>query len=297
VYTKYLGGVRLQSFKSHESGNGKNMNKISQTIPYQYDTVFSPFKANEFAYALEYIALQGFTGVELAVAHPGQVDGSKLYNLVKSFGLSITTLSTGQAYALDGLCLSSFDEEIRKRTVRLMEEHVELSACLGYPCVTVGLIRGKLEKGDKRILLENFKTALMQCVEYAFRRGVTLQLEPICRAETMLINNINEALDFLYKLGNPENLGILYDTYHSWREDGIMTDAIKDAAGKITNVHFADSNRGLPGSGEIDFREVYEAIKSTGYKGAYALETLSIPSADHVKMHSAVSIMSIIKAG
>jgi sugar phosphate isomerase/epimerase len=273
------------------------MNKISQTLPYQYDTVFSPFRAKEFAYALEYIALQGFTGVEIAVAHPGQVDGSKLYNLLESFGLSATTLSTGQAYDLDGLCLSSFDEEIRKRSVELMAEHVDLSACLGYPCVTVGLIRGKLEKGDKRNLLENLKTSLMKCVEYAFKHGVTLQLEPICRAETLLINNISEALTFLNELDDPENLGILYDTYHSWRENEAMTDAVKAAAGRITNVHFADSNRGLPGTGTINFGEVYEAIKNTGYKGAYALETLTIPSADHVKIHSAVSIMSIINVG
>lgn len=157
------------------------MNRISQTIPYQYDTVFSPFRAKEFAYALEYIALQGFTGVELAIAHPGQVDGLKLYRQLESFGLSATTLSTGQAYALDGLCLSSFDEEIRKRSVKLITEHVDLSASLGYPCVTIGLLRGKLEKGDKHMLLDNLKTTLMQCVEYAFKRGVTLQLEPICR--------------------------------------------------------------------------------------------------------------------
>lgn len=273
------------------------MNRISQTIPYQYDTVFSPFKAEEFAYALEYIALQGFTGVEIAVAHPKRVDGSKLYRQLESFGLSATTLSTGQAYALDGLCLSSFDEEVRKRSVELIAEHTDLSAYLGYPCVTVGLIRGKLEKGDKRILLENLKASLIKCVEYAFKRGVTLQLEPICKAETLLINSTAEALAFLYELGNPENLGILYDTYHSWHEDGDMTDAIKAAAGKITNVHFADSNRGLPGSGEINFDAVYKAIKSTGYKGAYALETLSIPSADHVKIHGAVSIMSIIYSG
>jgi len=273
------------------------MNRISQTIPYQYDTVFSPFKAKEFAYALEYIALQGFTGVELAVARPGQVDDSKLYRQLESFGLSATTLSTGQAYALDGLCLSSFDEGIRKRSVKLITEHVDLSACLDYPCVTVGLIRGKLEKGDKQMLLDNLKTALMQCVEHAFRRGVTLQLEPICRAETLLINTTSEALAFLNELGNPENLGILYDTYHSWHENEAMTDVIKAAAGKITNVHFADSNRGLPGSGEIKFCEVYEAIKSTGYEGAYALETLCIPSADYVKMNGAVSIMSIVNAG
>ncbi len=168
---------------------------------------------------------------------------------------------------------------------------------MGYPCITIGLIRRKREKGDKDLMWDNLKSTVMSCVEYAFKRNVNLQLEPICKAETLLINNMQEALDFLTELGNPENLGILYDTYHSWIEDDGMTEAITAAGGKITNVHIADSNRGMPGTGEIDFYSVKEALRSIGYRGAYALETLSIPSADHVKMHGANSIMGMLKVG
>lgn len=270
------------------------MNILSQTIPLQYDTIFSPFKASEFSYALSYLEGQKFSGVELAVAYPEMVDTSKLLKELKKYNLAVTTLSTGQIYGLKGFFLSSSDDSIRLQAIKTVKEHVELSVMLGYPPVTIGLIRGKLEKDVFTILLDNLKASLMECVEYAYKRNVVLQIEPICKAETVLINSTYDALTLLNSLGNPENLGLLYDTYHSNIEDSDMISAIKAAAGKITNVHFSDSHRGLPGYGTIDFHRIYKALIDTGYKGAIVLETLCIPTVDFVKENFAASIYKII---
>lgn len=269
------------------------MNIVSQTVPLQYDTIFSPFKASEFNYALQYIKEKGFTGVELAVAYPKEVNADELAKELNKYNLAATTLSTGQIYGLKGFFLSSPDDVIRNQAVKTIMEHIELSAMLGYPPVTIGLIRGKLEKVDRNILLNNLKESLLKCVDYACRRNVILQLEPICKSETVLINSTNDALSFLDSLGNPENMGILYDTYHSNLEDGDMVSAIKAAAGKITNVHFSDSNRGLPGYGSIDFHSIYKALMDTGYKGAIALETLCMPTVEFVKENFAASMYNI----
>jgi sugar phosphate isomerase/epimerase len=270
------------------------MNLISQTIPLQYDTVFSPFKASEFSYALEYLEKKGFTGVELAVAYPELVSTIDLIKELEKYNLVVTTLSTGQIYGLKGFFLSSQNEDIRRQAIKTVKEHIELSVKLNYPPVTIGLIRGKLEKGDPPILLNNLKASLIECVEYAYKRNVVLQLEPICKLETVLINSTYDALDLLNSLGNPENLGILYDTYHSYIEDGDMISAINAAAGKITNVHFSDSHRGLPGYGTIDFQSIYKALMHTSYKGAIVLEALCIPTVEFVKENFAASIHKII---
>jgi sugar phosphate isomerase/epimerase len=274
---------------------GEFMNKISQTIPNQFDTIFSPFKAEEFEDALAFLKDAGFTGVELAVAHPGLVDVDKLNRQVAGRNLSVTSISTGQAYDKYGISLSSFDEERRGEAVKFVKGHIDISERTGFPVVTVGLLRGKIERGDKASLMRNLKEAMFRCVEYASSRGVRLQLEPINRSETTLINNTSEALDFLEELGNPKNLGILYDTYHSNLEDGDMIRSIKAASGKIMNVHLADSHRGLPGYGNIDFLSIYETIQETGYDGAYALETLSVPSIEFVKEHCFESVSAFIK--
>jgi sugar phosphate isomerase/epimerase len=135
----------------------------------------------------------------------------------------------------------------------------------------------------------------MNCVEYSQKRGVSLQIEPINKSETNILNNVYETLEFIDGLGNPENLGLLYDTYHSNIEDGGMIEAIKAAAGRIKNVHFADSDRGLPGYGTLDFPKIFKAVIDTGYQGAFALETLSKPSVEFVRENCASSILQIVR--
>jgi len=259
----------------------------------QYDTDFSPFKVSQFDYALKFLADKGFTGVELAVAFPDKIDEQNLLQKLSNAGLVATTLSTGQAYGLANVLLASPDEDIRTAAINLILGHINLSAKLNRPPVTIGLLRGKLETDAKDVLLENLKSALEPCISHATRMGVMLQIEPINRNETTMLNNTEETLQFLSAIGNPENVGILYDTFHSYKEDGNMVDAIENASSKITNVHFADSHRGLPGFGEIDFVPVVNALKEIGYKGAYTLETLAIPDADFINAncHSFIAML------
>lgn len=270
------------------------MNKISQTVPYQFDTVFSPFKADEFLKALQFLSAAGFTGVEVAIARPQDVNIDQLNKEVGDAGLAVTTISTGQAYGLYGIFLASFDTEKQQQAISFLKGHVDVSAEIGKPSVTVGLLRGKMEPEDKNKLLENFRRALDPCVEHAAKKGVCLQVEPITKAETTMINSTYECLEFLHSIGDPAHVGVLYDTYHSNLEDGGMVKAIEAAAGRIMNVHFADSHRGLPGYGEIDFKGVYQAIQATGYTGPYALETLAIPSPEFINEHCYESISAII---
>lgn len=271
------------------------MNSISQTIPYQFDTIFSPFPAEAFQEGLAFLEEAGFTGVEIAIAYPKKVDAAKLNRLLLAHKLTPTTISTGQIYGLEGLFLCSFDLEVRRRTIEIVKGHIELSMELGFPFVTIGLLRGKLEEGEPAALLDNLREALLPCVEYAGKRGVTLQIEPINRQETVLLNTTYETLEFLKTLGNPAHVGILYDTFHSNLEDGGMLEAIAAAAVKIKNVHLADSHRGLPGYGDIDFPAVYRALQAAGYPHAYALETLAIPSAAFVNDHCFESVCNMMK--
>ena len=100
-------------------------------------------------------------------------------------------------------------------------------------------------------------------------------------------------MEFIESLGSPENIGILYDTYHSNLEDDDMISAIRVTGKKITNVHLADSHRGLPGYGDINFALVHRTLQETGYRGAYALETLVVPDRTFINCHCYESIANI----
>ena len=59
-----------------------------------------------------------------------------------------------------------------------------------------------------------------------------------------------------------------------------MPAAIRDAGAMIVNVHLADSQRQLPGSGHTDFRAVAASLASIGYKGYLSAEALPWPDPD-----------------
>ncbi len=270
------------------------MNILSQTVPIQFDTGFSPYSAAGWREAFADVARRGLTGVEIAVAYPDQVDAEDVMAEAIKNGLAITTISTGQIYALEGAYLTAPDPKKRKQAQDVLRGHIDLSAKLNRPPVTIGLIRGKMEPGEPAALLMLLGETLLPLCDYALERGVTLQFEAINKSETSIINSMEECLTFFECLGNPPALGVLYDTYHSNLEDGDVLSAIKSAKGRITNVHLADSHRGLPGEGTIDFKAIYLTLMETGYAGAIALETQCVPSKEHVLANYANSIFGVV---
>lgn len=266
------------------------MNILSQTVPIQFDTGYSPYQASDWRAAFADVAQKGFSGVELAVAYPGAVDAADVRAEADKHGLAITTLSTGQICGLAGLYLSAPEKDVRLRAADILRGHIGLSKKLGLPHVTVGLLRGKLEPGGKALLEERLADSLLPLLAYARDAGVTLQLEAINKKETAFLNTTAETLAFIERLNAAGTIGLLYDTYHAYLEGEDMAGAVRAAAGNITNVHFADSHRGLPGEGEIDFVPVVRALKESDYKGAFTLETLCVPSREHVLAHYAAKL-------
>ena len=55
-------------FRPERIGEGTRMNLLCQTVPLQYDTVYSPYAAAEWKAAFADLHAQVFTGVEIAVA-------------------------------------------------------------------------------------------------------------------------------------------------------------------------------------------------------------------------------------
>ncbi len=257
------------------------MNVLSQTVPLQYDTVFSPYAAPDWKSAFADLKKKGFTGAEIAVAYPGRIDADELNREAEKNSLGLTTISTGQIFGREGLFLASDEKQIRERAMDVVRGHIALSKKIGRPGVTIGLLRGKPDQPAEKSL-RLLKEAMLPLAELADQSGVLLQIEPINRAETTFLHTVREVADFIRSIGEPESVGILYDTYHSNLEDGGMQEAIAEAGKRITNVHIADSHRGLPGEGTIDFPDVLAAILKAGYRGPFALETLCVPSREHV---------------
>jgi len=79
-----------------------------------------------------------------------------------------------------------------------------------------------------------------------------------------------------------DNLGLLFDTFHTNIEEVSISAAIERAGDRLFHVHLADSNRWVPGFGHLDFTAVWESLAKISYQHSLVLEPLPRPSADEL---------------
>lgn len=264
--------------------------KCSTSLSIQYDNIFSPFLGREWIQGLKWVKESGFDAVEIIVSDPGLLDLGAVQRELLKLELPISTISTGQAAGLEGLSMMAASREVRQAALKRLREDIDFAVELGRPHVTIGLIRGKggnLPFDVEHALLVD---SMKEIAEYAARQDVILNLEPINRYECVHLNASLSALELIKEIGNPQHVGILYDTFHSNIEDVDMAETIGRLKGHISNVHIADSNRQLPGEGHIDFEKVRQALEASGYEGYVALEVLNRPNPQHIVEHAGKSI-------
>ncbi|MCX7942185.1 MAG: sugar phosphate isomerase/epimerase [Dictyoglomaceae bacterium] len=213
----------------------------------------------------------GYSAVELAVRDPKIIDYEEILRILKEENMIISAIGTGRAFTEEGLFLSSFDKEIREKAIKRIKEDIDLAGKFNS-FVIIGLIRGKPE--DKEKALRILKESIIECGEYAKMKGVKILIEPINSSETTILNKFLETYNFIDELGL-DNLGILADTYHINKEEKSIYDSFTNYKDKIWYVHVSDDNRGIPGTGNLNFSEVFKALKDINYDGYISLECVS----------------------
>lgn len=138
--------------------------------------------------------------------------------------------------------------------------------------VTVGQeLEGVSREDQKRSIVEGLKIAA-PLVEKA---GITLVVEPL----NVLVNHQGyylattaEAVEIVNAVGSP-NVKLLYDVYHQQITEGNLIDTITANIEKIGHFHMADvPGRHEPGTGEINYEQVFRAISETSYSGYIGIE-------------------------
>jgi len=225
------------------------------------------------------IAAWGYDGVELAIRDPRLVDGDELLRIVAEHGLEVPAIGTGQAWGEEKLSYTDPDPAVRAAAIERTISHVPFASRAGA-VIIIGLLRGIVRPGIQHTqAMDWLVAALRQCCAVAEPHGVRIALEPICRYETTLINNVAQGLDLVEQVG-AANMGLLLDTFHMNIEEPVIEDSIRAASDRIFHFHVADSNRWYPGAGHLDFASILEVLYATGYDGYVSGEFMPQPDAD-----------------
>ncbi|MCU1249491.1 MAG: hypothetical protein JWQ49_2520 [Edaphobacter sp.] len=116
--------------------------------------------------------------------------------------------------------------------------------------------------------------ALKRAADILSAAGVTGVIEPIDRLEnpSIYLDGVTEAFEIVRAVGSPK-VKVLYDLYHEQRGMGNLIEKLEKNIDQVGLIHVADvPGRHEPGTGEINFRNVYRKLAELHYRGVIAME-------------------------
>lgn len=124
--------------------------------------------------------------------------------------------------------------------------------------------------------METVTGNLFYAAETAKASGVRQLIEPLNTIDTpgFLVSTTQQAIDLISNAGS-DNLFVQYDVYHAQRMEGNITSTIarEVGTGTIKHIQIADSPaRNEPGTGELHWPFIFNAIDASGYDGWVSLE-------------------------
>lgn len=213
----------------------------------------------------------GFDGVEVPIFRPGDFQSAHLRKALEANGLGATAVTV----LVDGLNIIAPDADVRRRSIEDFAAKIRAVSDAGIDLLCgplyspVGFLPGRRRTPDEW----NWAVEAFQAVAPVLEStGVTLAIEPLNRFETYLLNTVADGVALCDAIAHPR-IGLLVDTFHSNIEEKDIATAYRVAGKHLKHVHTCENDRGIPGSGHIEWPSIVEAIKSTGYDGWLTIES------------------------
>ncbi len=147
---------------------------------------------------------------------------------------------------------------------------ITIEYAIALDCPQVHCMAGIVPKGMK---LARYEQALVDNLKFAATRlgakGIKLLIEPINPVDMpgYGLTTIEQAEAIMAAVAS-DNLYLQYDVYHRAVQGSEVTDTFARLQHRIAHVQIADApGRHEPGTGEIDFLQLFSTLERLGYDG------------------------------
>jgi hydroxypyruvate isomerase len=153
------------------------------------------------------------------------------------------------------------------------QESILLAERVGVP--TLITTTGQEMDLGRQAQHDSIVAGLKAIAPFAEAHGITIVLEPLnvlVDHKGYFLVTSDEGFEILDEVGSP-NVKLLFDIYHQQISEGNLIARITSNIDKIGHFHVADvPGRFEPGTGEINYQNVFARIAETDYAGFVGLE-------------------------
>ena len=234
-----------------------------------------------FEERVEIAAKAGMQSVELVAEHVNWTPAETAAKLkfIRSLNLGVDTIIATPDWVKRPV--SMVNPEQRGNFLKDVKTAITWAQTLESPQIILmggNAIPGKTYEEQYASLLEGSKRA----ADLAAKANLTLIFEPLnskVNHKGYFLTTCVEGLKLVKDVDNP-HMRLLFDIYHEQVQIGNVTRTLIEAAPHVAVFHVADNpGRNDPGTGELDYANIYKAIQKTGYSGYITMEYLPLGDA------------------
>jgi hydroxypyruvate isomerase len=224
-------------------------------------------KQAPFEQCVETVAAAGYHGIEL-------VGEFQKWSKPQTQATMARMRSLGMVFdAMSGVKAGFAVPEESAEFMTQMESQINYA--LELECPKIILLSGRRVPGmDPKLQRQTAIDNLRRAADLAAKHKLEIVIEPIDPLEnpTIFLPTVSDGFEIVREI-NREDLKVLYDFYHEQRAYGNLIEKLENNIDWVGLVHIADvPGRHEPGTGEIDYTNIYRRLAAVNYSHFIAME-------------------------
>jgi hydroxypyruvate isomerase len=253
-----------------------NATTTLDTTPYKlhygiHDGMFENMAGPNFIDQIKYAHSIGFTAIEDngmmgRTPEMQQKIGDTLAALGMHMGVFVLNYSSN-----DKINLTTGSQEWKDKFVASCHEAVEVAKRTNATWITV--VPGNFERSlPIDIQTGNVIESLRPGADVLAKHNLVMVLEPLSDTPNLFLRRSDQTYAICKAINNP-SCKILFDMYHMQKNEGNMINNIDKCWNEIGYFQIGDNpGRNEPGTGEMNYHNIFKHIHSKGYKGVLGME-------------------------
>lgn len=237
-------------------------------VPFRFSVMlWTILRDRPFEERIEKVAEAGYHAVELVNEYEKWSPEDFRRAMAKLRALNIVV------DAMAGVWTGMADPNTREKFFADLNRLIPIAEQLECPAIIV-LSGNRVEGLSREAHHASCIEVLKRAAEIADKRNITLLLENIDQEENpkYYLTSVAEGFEITRAVNHPR-VKFLYDFYHEQIAEGNLIKKLEKNLDQIGLFHVADvPGRHEPGTGEINYENIYRKLASLNYRGYVAME-------------------------